>query len=95
MNDLKFNELNPKWLDENRHFIEFDCPVCRKHRVVIHIRGGKLSWTVTNDTDWEHITVQPSINNFGGSKVFVSDEVGWMTECPWHGFITDGKVITC
>ena len=72
--------------------ISFDCPCGCGSPVFVHIKNpmdgkpfdtqGAPSWDRTGD-DFETMTLKPSIlrsENRGG--------------CGWHGFVTDGKIIT-
>ena len=77
---MRFLDLHPTWIDERHHFLEFDCPVCRKHRLPIHIFPR---WTIDDPDDFTRITIRPSINVTPGDN-----------QCAWHGFITSGDVST-
>lgn len=74
--------------------ITFECPCCRgtdratrlavyffkdvvgDHGEAIHVNN--IGWSVTNPTDMQSITIQPSIDA--------------SNEGHWHGFITNGGV---
>lgn len=70
--------------------IGFDCPCGCETRVYIdfknpmdggpQLRGDKHAWTRTGDT-FADITLRPSIQRMGG--------------CKWHGFLTDGELVSC
>lgn len=96
---MKLTELNPLWINYGRTNREgtgiiFNCPKCqlekRIHRVAVYFEnpldGGlklehvKIHWNREGNTFVE-LTLTPSINMI-------------LDECKWHGFITNGKIIT-
>lgn len=83
--------------------ISFECPLHRCHRLAVYFKnpvdGGPHEdkadehlWKRTGDT-FETLTLEPSINA-SGQKVYVSYQPLHATAC-WHGYIRDGKIITC
>lgn len=88
---MKLSSLNPKMTGgcDGTNEISFDCPVCGPpYRISIRARlngdpaGGIWRWT-RRGTDWDSITISPSISNSNHGK---------KKTCTCHITITNGKV---
>lgn len=96
---MRLTELNPSWINYGRTNrpgtgIIFNCPKCqlanKSHRVAVYFENpldGKekldhvhIYWRREGGT-FENLSLTPSIN-------MIHDE------CRWHGFITNGEIIT-
>ncbi len=107
---MKLTDLDPRWVgaggagvsnadgspvpERTGVGLSFDCPCGCESRCFVHISnpmdGGKSyaspgqpSWDRTGDT-FETLTLKPSIQ-----RLTVNDK-----GCKWHGFVTDGEIIT-
>lgn len=91
---MRLSELNPQWIDgQTRRGVGlmFDCPSgCEHHDVGVYfansLDGGPTvatngGWQRIGDT-FEEITLTPSIQSYKHSD-----------KC-WHGYITNGEIIT-
>jgi len=101
---MKLTELNPRWVGAGGEGISdkdgnpvskregvgisFDCPCGCSPRVFVSfsnpLDGGeklrdRITWERTGDT-FDNLTLSPSILRLGG--------------CGWHGFVTNGEVIS-
>jgi len=94
---MKLIELDPRWTiaesDRQGQGLHFLCPKCRNHFLGVwfqnpldgkspYIRAGAGSsswWTRTGDS-FETLSITPSILVVAG--------------CGWHGYITNGQIIT-
>lgn len=92
-------------VDERRVAVQFRCPGCQRERIVIPFAnppdGGPASpdmnrrgvlWLRTGET-LETLTLSPSVDF---SHVNGSGDAGnpWR-ECRWHGWIQNGKAVSC
>jgi len=102
---MKLTDLNPRWIGRDGTFtpdasdggcgVAFDCPGCRKHTIAVHfdkpLDGGRArstrSWDRTGET-FDTLTLTPSILES------ISNGAGALIEC-WHGFVTNGEIVTC
>ena len=82
---MRLSELRPEWhdADPDQAWLYFDCPHCRSHHLIQIpvIKGepnsqGTHSWGWNGETDFEKITLHPSINCQGH----------------WHGFVKSGEI---
>lgn len=91
---MKLTELDPRWwvLDKTRHGlgVNFLCPCCRDVMISVAFEnpldGGpksdfhKIHWQRIGDT-FETLSLQPSIRFRHAAG-------------EWHGYITNGEIIT-
>lgn len=100
---MKLIDLNPRWVGAGGKGISrdgqpvpercgigvsFDCPCGCRDRVYVGfinpLDGGPpyegITWQRTGE-DFETLTLQPSILRGDG--------------CRWHGFVIEGRIITC
>lgn len=106
---MKLTQLNPRWVgaggegsydkDHNpvpeRHgvAITLDCPCGCEHPLCVMFTNpidggakidGRNTWQRTGDT-FDNLTLTPSIQRVPINEGY----------CSWHGFITNGEIITC
>jgi hypothetical protein len=102
---VKLTDLNPKWIGSGGPgvtcegkpvprregvMLTFDCPCGCQHPIAVYIDpplDGNPSdphclpkWARTGEA-FEALTLTPSILRRGG--------------CGWHGFVTNGELVTC
>ena len=87
---MRLSELNPELhtegCDPGVAYLYADCPHCRSsHLIQIKIAltpepGSTHVWTWNGETDFEKLTLTPSI---------------LIQPNHWHGFVTNGEVTTC
>lgn len=79
---MKLTDLDPKLTDTT---LGFRCPACGEHRIMIPIAPGSPvsgnPWKATGTV--ENLSVTPSI------------DAETRPNCRWHGFITNGEMLTC
>jgi hypothetical protein len=95
-------DANPRWHSysrgEARCFVSFDCPIhedCHIGAIPFtpSVEGGRaphaggVVWERQAGTDFDKLTISPSIHVMG--------ERNGPGHCEWHGFITNGELITC
>lgn len=86
---MKLIELKPEIINkaENRPFVEFDCPLCQKHRIEVPIFPTPNAWGKIGDS-FETITLSPSIAH----KNYDADFDGKGRLCDSHFFIRNGEI---
>lgn len=77
---MDFVKLNPEWLYDEQ-YIKMDCPKCeasKKCLIIIPIYPTFNGWEATDTTDFNKITIKPSV----------------LHECENrpHFYVTNGKV---
>jgi len=97
-----FNADGTKAIERNGIGIIFDCPCGCKDRIFVAIDppmdckgpwdNDRHSWKRTGDT-FENLTLTPSILRVK-SYTDKNGVVYNFNNCGWHGFITNGEVIT-
>jgi len=88
---MKLTELNPKYatVEGKRTCVIFDCPLCKKHRIVIPFAGEGVKWERTG-FDFETTTLSPSIAH----KDNYADGMDKAPRtCQSHFFVRNGEII--
>lgn len=86
---MRLSELHPEWhtdgCETGTAWLKFDCPHCRAPRFVqvfVRVgpdRGVQSEWSWNGETDFERVTLQPSLND----------------PTHWHGHVTNGEITFC
>lgn len=104
---MRLSELEPQFLkvQDSGHFphaetvaeahgIHFVCPKCGDHSVGVWFADRPVPAELRPRPRWrasgsgyEDLTLAPSIN--------LVDDDGHTVACGWHGFVTNGEIITC
>lgn len=89
---MRLTDLNPKYGQHvgNRDTLIFDCPKCKAHRITVPIPPAENAWQLTGDC-FENLSLLPSIDHTTEYADGIADDP---RHCNWHGFVTDGKIIT-
>lgn len=100
---MKLTELNPEWVyhEGSKAGMTFLCPHCKEITVIVYFKnpigdGGpanvKNLWVRVGET-FDTLTLTPSINASKPPQPIETITVH--VEKHWHGFITNGEVISC
>ena len=78
---MKLVDLDPKLTETT---LRFRCPACGEHRISIPVGAQTQAvppiWAAHGTV--ENLTVTPSIDAL-------------TPPCRWHGFVTNGEIVTC
>jgi hypothetical protein len=92
---MKLTDLNPVML--NSH-IAFDCPMGHPHR--IHIPVAERGWAMTGEFPTT-VSLTPSIHAYTAiphddtlNHPDHKEEYDAASICGWHGYVTNGEMIT-
>jgi hypothetical protein len=79
---MRLTELNPEWRNlDGQPVLKLDCPKCRTHAFRIPVG----EWHFSGGSDFEHVTVQPSIDP--------TPEKNGRQGCGAHFSITNGEIV--
>jgi hypothetical protein len=89
---MKLTDLNPKFSGTNEEgWLRFDCPLGHAHKIRVPVGryGTARGWEATGVFP-HSISLTPSIHAIQAEPNRPTDE----RDCGWHGFVTNGEILT-
>lgn len=95
---MRLADLKPR-LHKNEVYLEFDCPLGHPHRILVPIDAARhpKSWARSGEFP-DSLTLSPSILAHTAAPIeqdLLGEAYERASACGWHGFITNGEVLSC